>query len=92
MFHIRNLYYSTEKPESGLEKWIIVLIATGAVIVILLIALLVVVVSLQSNAFVTIPTKNTEISSYLAGNDVINQKTVGCATRRIRGSVLVLKI
>ncbi|KAL9955210.1 hypothetical protein ACROYT_G036497 [Oculina patagonica] len=34
---------STEKPESGLEKWIIVLIVTGAVIVILLIALLVVV-------------------------------------------------
>ena len=36
---------TTEKPESGLEKWIIVLIVTGAMIVVLLIALLVVVVS-----------------------------------------------
>ena len=36
----------TDKPETGLEKWIIVLIATGVVIVILVIALLVVVVSL----------------------------------------------
>lgn len=37
---------TTEKPESGPEKWIIVLIVTSAVIVILVIALLVVVVSL----------------------------------------------
>ena len=36
----------TDKPETGLEKWIIVLIATGIVIVILVIALLAVVVSL----------------------------------------------
>ena len=48
---------TTEKPEPGLEKWIIVLIATGLVIVILGIALLIVVVSLKSKALVTIPLK-----------------------------------
>ena len=39
---------TTEKQESGLEKWIIVLIATGTVIIILGIALTIVVVSRKS--------------------------------------------
>lgn len=45
VFPCKSLTRTTEKPETGLERWIIVLIASGAVIVLLLILVLIVVVS-----------------------------------------------